>query len=381
MTVKRRYKVLGTIAAVLLVAFLALVLTLGHNSACPSRYTGPVGERQMSAVIYQCYGGPDVLQLQRTAKPTPTEGRVLVSVYAAGVNPLDWHFLRGEPTVMRLSSGIGRPTDERLGVDFAGIVEAVGKDVTQVQVGDRVFGGAGGAFGEFVSAHVTSLARIPGNVSFAQAAAVPVAAVTALQALRDKGELQPGQKVLINGASGGVGTYAVQIAKAMGADVTGVCSTRNVELVRSLGADHVIDYTREDFTKGSQRYDLIIDNVGNHSLLDTRKALVPRGIAVTVGASSDGRLLGPLTKMLAAQILSPFVDQQFRPILADINAADLTTLADLMAAGKLRAVIDRTYELAQTAAAIRYVESGRARGKVVIQLQPSEAALPTAAQP
>ena len=236
------------------------------------------GSTPMKAAVHRCYGPPEVVKIEDVAKPVPGDEEVLVKVHAAGVNPLDWHFMRGVPYIMRLESGFGRPKDQRLGVDFSGTVEAVGKSVTSFKPGDEVFGGRNGAFAEYVVVNAARNIQIkPARITFEQAAGVPIAAVTALQALRDKGELEEGQKVLINGASGGVGTFAVQIAKAFGAEVTGVASTRNVELVRSLGADHVIDYTKQDFTQGDVVYDLVVDNVGNHSFDDIRRVLKPEG--------------------------------------------------------------------------------------------------------
>jgi NADPH:quinone reductase-like Zn-dependent oxidoreductase len=276
--------------------------------------------------------------------------------------------MRGTPYVMRIGAGIGAPENPRLGVDFAGTVEAVGKDVTRFKPGDEVFGGRTGAFAEYLTVREDrSLLPKPANLSFEQAAAVPVAAITALQALRDKGRLQAGQKVLINGASGGVGTFAVQIAKSLGAEVTGVCSTRNVEMVRALGADHVVDYTKEDFTRGAERYDLIVDMVGNRGLFEYKRVLQPKGSFVIVGAQ-DGKWLGPLWAPIKAMVLSPFVSQEMGMMLAEINPADLAVLSELMRSGKVTPVVDRTYPLRETQEAIRYLETGRARGKVVVTM-------------
>ncbi|MFC1720417.1 NAD(P)-dependent alcohol dehydrogenase [Pseudomonadota bacterium] len=322
----------------------------------------------MKAIAYHCYGSPDVLQVEEVAKPVPADNEVLVKVHAASVNPLDWHYLRGEPYLMRLGTGLGKPENTRLGVDFAGTIEAVGKDVTQFKPGDAVFGGKTGAFGGYVTKPEDgSLALIPDNVSFEQAASVPIAALTALQALRDKGQLKAGQKVLINGASGGVGTFAVQIAKSLGAEVTGVCSTRNVEMVHSIGADHVIDYTREDYTKNGQQYDLIIDNVGNHSLLENRDVMTPDGKFVIIGGSK-GKWMGPMIRPILAMLLSPFVDQEFGMMLAHLNAEDLTQVAELMAEGKVTPVIGRHYSLAEVPEAIRHSEEGHARGKIIVEI-------------
>ena len=323
----------------------------------------------MKAIVYRCYGSPDVLEFEDIEKPTPANGEVLVKVVAASVNPLDWHFMRGSPYIMRLGSGLGAPNDASMGVDFAGTVEAVGRNVKRFKRGDEVFGGRSGAFAEYVTVlEDRALALKPANMTFVQSATVPIAGITALQALRDKGKIEPGQKVLINGASGGVGTFAVQIAKSFGAEVTGVCSTRNVAMVRSIGADHVIDYTKEDYTKSGHRYDLIIDNVGNHSLLANRRVLNPDGIFVIVGGPK-GNWLRPLMGPIKALMLSPFVGQEFVMILAKLRAEDLAILGDLMQAGKVTPVIDRRYRLSEVPAAIRYSEEGHARGKIVIDLE------------
>jgi NADPH:quinone reductase-like Zn-dependent oxidoreductase len=329
----------------------------------------------MKAAVYRCYGSPDVVKLEPVPKPTLEDDRMLVKVHAASVNPLDWHYMRGKPYIMRAGAGMGTPGDIWLGVDFAGTVEAVGKSVRQFKPGDAVFGGADGSFAEYVNVRAAgSVAAKPANLTFEQAAALPVAAVTALQALRDVGKLQAGQKVLVNGASGGVGTFAVQIAKALGAEVTAVCSTRNVATARSIGAARVIDYTQEDFTRGPQRYDLIIDNVGSHSLSEYRRVLTPKGILVIVGGPSDDPWLGPLTAAIKAVLVRPFVSQKLSFFMADLNQNDLNTLAQLAAAGKLTPVIDRRYPLDDTAAALQYVEAGHARGKVVITVDSSAAA-------
>ncbi|MEX2285147.1 MAG: NAD(P)-dependent alcohol dehydrogenase [Gemmatimonadota bacterium] len=320
----------------------------------------------MKAVVYCDYGSPDGLEIEAVEKPVPGDSQVLVRVRAAAVNPLDWHYMRGTPMIARLDMGLRRPKNLRLGVDFAGVVESVGKSVTQFKPGDEVFGGRTGALAEYVTVREAGgLVHKPANLTFEQAAAVPVAGITALQGLRDIGGIQPGQKVLINGASGGVGTFAVQIAKSFGANVTGVSSTRNVELVRSIGADHVIDYTREDVTRGAQRYDLILDNVGNHSLSDLRRVLEPAGKYVMVGGPS-GRWLDPLPRVLRMLLLSKFVSQDLRFFISNLDQKDLTILGDLMATGKVTPVIDRQYTLSESREAIRYLETGRARGKVVI---------------
>ena len=314
----------------------------------------------MQAILYQRYGSPDVLQLQEVAKPTPQADEVLIKIQAAAANPLDWHHMRGQPFLVRLTGGMRAPKDPRLGADIAGYVEAVGDAVKTFQPGDQVFGEIGvGGFAEYVCAKETALAPKPANLSFAQAAALPVVAFTALQGLRDHGRLQTGQKVLINGASGGVGTMAVQIAKALGADVTGVCSTRNIDLVRGLGADRVIDYTQSDFTRGEQRYDLVYDAVGNRSVPDYRRALTPQGVCVIAGFST-------LVWMLQIVLRGSWGGQKVSSHLAQPNQSDLLTIKELSESGKVIPVIDRCYPLAETAEAIRYLETARARGKVII---------------
>jgi NADPH:quinone reductase-like Zn-dependent oxidoreductase len=303
-------KVLGIVFLLIALAVVSLAVTLSYNSACGDPPALASGTPQMKAIVYHCYGSPDVLKLEDVAMPVPADNEVLVKVHAASVNPLDWHYMRGSPYIMRMESGIGAPTNPRLGVDYSGTVVAVGKDVTRFQTGDEVYGGRNGAFAEYLTAREDrAIVRKPSNVSFEQAASVPIAALTALQSLRDHGQLKAGQKVLINGASGGVGTFAVQIAKSMGAEVTGVCSTRNVDLVRSLGADHVIDYTQENFTEGAERYDLILDMVGNHSLLALGDVMQPDGKLVIVGGSSEGNFLGAMTRPINAFLLSPFVSR------------------------------------------------------------------------
>jgi NADPH:quinone reductase-like Zn-dependent oxidoreductase len=368
----RRNKVLSVAVIVVAAALSSLALWLSHDSPCPTPPPLPAGTQAMKAVVYRCYGSADVVKLEDIAKPALADDRVLVKVHAASVNPLDWHYMRGNPYIMRASVGIGAPDDIHLGVDFAGTVEAVGKNVTRLKPGDEVFGGRDGAFAEYVSVRDNgAMALKPANLTFEQAAAVPVAAVTALQALRDQGKIQPGQKVLINGASGGVGTFAVQIAKAFGADVTGVTSTRNVDMVRSIGADRVIDYAREDYTKSAPLYDLILDLVGNRPLLANRRVLKPNGVYVGIGGGgpSEGGFIGPLTGPIKESVLSRFVSQKFLFFVADLNKDDLTVLGDLIQSGKVKPIIDRRYKLSQTAEAIRYLEQGHARGKVVITLE------------
>ena len=326
----------------------------------------------MKAVVYTKYGPPDVLQLEEVEKPTPKEDEVLVKVHAASVNPLDWHLMRAEPFLARLEVGLLKPKNKILGADIAGRVESVGSNLKQFQPGDEVFGekfqgGKGlGGFAEYISVPESSLALKPANISFEDAAAVPVAAETALQGLRDKGQIQSGQKVLINGASGGVGTFAVQIAKSFGAEVTGVCSTRNLEMVRSIGADQVIDYTQKDFTRNEQRYDLIFDAVGNRSVSDYKRALSPQGICVIPGFTTLSHLfkvifLGTWVSMTGSKKIGMM--GTVKP-----NRKDLIFIKELLEAGKIVPVIDRSYPLIEVPEAIRYLEEGHAQGKVVIRV-------------
>lgn len=321
----------------------------------------------MKAIVYSKYGSPDVLELKEVEKPVPTNNEVLVKVQAVSVNAADWKLLRGKPFALRLFGyGLRKPKYQILGSDIAGRVEAVGPNVTQFKPGDEVFGelsGCGlGGYAEYVCARETALALKPANVSFEQAAAIPMAALTALQGLRDKGQIRLEQKVLINGASGGVGTFAVQIARSFGTQVTAVCSTKNMEMARSLGADHVIDYTQQNFTQNGQRYDLILAVNGYHPILHYKRALSPNGIYVTIGGSgkqlSQGILLGPLLSMTGSKKMSSLVQKA--------TQKDLFFLKELVETGKLTPVIDRCYPLNQVADAIRYVEEGHARGKVVI---------------
>ena len=362
-------RVLLALGAVLIAGIGVLAVVVSHDSPCPAAPPVPAGSA-MQAVVYRCYGSPQVMNLEQIPKPTPADDRVLVRVHAASVNPLDWHYVEGKPYIMRGMAGFGAPDDIRLGVDFAGTVEAVGRNVTRFKPGDEVYGGADGSFAEYVTPRAAgSMALKPANMSFAQAATVPIAAVTALQALRDQGHLQRGQKVLINGASGGVGTFAVQIAKDMGAEVTGVCSGRNVALVQSLGAAHVIDYTHTDFTTLPVRYDLIIDTVGTHSISDYRRVLTPGGALVIVGGPSDGAWLGPMSGALKAAAIAPFVHEKLVFFMAQLNPADLELLRVMMEAGRLTPVIDRHYPLAQAREALTYLRQGHARGKVVIDVE------------
>jgi len=317
----------------------------------------------MKAIIYTEYGSPDVLQFKDVERPIPKENEVLVKVHAASANPADWHTMRAKPFLARLANGLLKPKNPRLGADLAGRVEAVGKNVTQFQVGDDVFGELPldglGSFAEYVCSTEDALALKPARLTFEQAATVPLAAFTALQGLRDKGKIQAGQKVLINGASGGIGTFAVQIAKSFGTEVTGVCSTRNLDLVRSIGADHVIDYTREDFTQRDQRYDLIFDAVGNRSVSDLKRALSPKGICSVAGFTSLSRLF---QVMLLGDKKVGLMETAYS------NKKDLLFIQDLLEAGKVVPVIDRSYPFSETPEAIRYLEKGHAQGKVVITM-------------
>jgi len=362
-----------TSLAILLLLFVGIILlfiSYWRSTNDCGRTAAP--KNPMKAIVYCDYGLPN-LKLEDVEKPFPNDDQILVKVRAASVNPYDWHFIEGTPKIMRLMGvGLRKPKDTRLGVDFAGTVEAVGKNVTQFKPGDEVFGGRGGAFAEYVCVRGNrAVALKPANLTFEQAASVNIAGITALQAIRDKGKVQPGQKVLINGASGGVGTFAVQIAKSLGADVTGVCSTRNVDLVRSLGADRVIDYTKEDFAKGAERYDVILDNVPNHSLSECRRILNPKGKYVMIGGGgpNDSRWIGPFGRVIKAMVLSPFISQKMGMMMADMSQKDLTILGDLMQSGKVKPVIDRRYKLSEVPAAIAYLEEGHARGKVVITVE------------
>jgi NADPH:quinone reductase-like Zn-dependent oxidoreductase len=319
----------------------------------------------MKAIVYRRYGSPDVLACEEIEKPTPGDDEVLIKVRAASVNPLDRHIMRGRPFLLRIAFGLRKPRI-RPGRDVAGQVEAVGRNVTQFKPDDEVFGACSGALAEYACPREKALVTKPKNVTFEQAASVPVAGLTALQGLRDKGKIRAGQKVLINGAGGGVGTFAVQIAKSFGADVTGVCSTGKVDMVRSIGADRVIDYTQQDFTQGTQRYDLIFDLVATHSLPAYRRVLNPNGICVLAGGPTKVRSI--LILAFDVLVLSRFVSQNFVMFVAKLSKEDLTILRGLMEAGKVTPVIDRRYTLTEVPQAIRYLEKGHARGKVVITL-------------
>jgi len=322
----------------------------------------------MKAAVYTRYGPPDVVQITDVEKPVPQDNEVLIKVHAASVNPVDWHLMRGLPYFVRLAAGLPNPKIARLGADVAGQVEAAGRNVAQFKPGDEVFGCCRGSFAEYACAPESRLALKPESVTFEQAACAGVAALTALQAFRDKGHLQPGERVLINGAAGGVGTFAVQIAKAFGAEVTGVCSSGNVEMVRSLGADRVIDYTQENFTTSGQRYHLILDCIGNHSLSACKRVLTSEGRCIAVGGPGGKWMLGSLASAILSPMLSRLSSRKLIVFLARINQADLTYLGELMASRKVTPVIDRRYPLSELPGAIRYLETGHARGKVVIAL-------------
>jgi NADPH:quinone reductase-like Zn-dependent oxidoreductase len=352
----------GLFPLVLAVVFLVAWFSSDNSCSDPA----PPLQYPMQAVIQCEYGPATALELRRVEKPVPTDSQVLVRVHAASVNALDWHGLRGVPYLARAVMGLRKPGDVRTGVDFAGTVEAVGRAVTRFEPGDSVFGGTHGAFAQYVAiSQSRGIVRKPANLTFAQAAAVPVAAVTALQAVRDEAKVRRGQKVLINGASGGVGTFMVQIARSMGAEVTGVSSTRNLELVQSLGAQHVIDYTKEDFTTRPERYDVVIDNVGNRSLSDFRNVLTPHGKYVLVGGGF-GKWVDPFPRIIGMKLISPLVQQDLRFFIADLNPDDLDVLSKLVQTGKVTPVIDRTYQLRNISEAVDYVDTGHARAKVVI---------------
>jgi NADPH:quinone reductase-like Zn-dependent oxidoreductase len=322
----------------------------------------------MKAFVYRRYGTPEMLQLEDVDVPTVGHDQVLIRVHAASVNPFDWHHLTGKPYLMRLSAGFGKPKEIRIGADYAGRVASVGRDVTLWRPGDEVFGMRSGAFGEYVVTGQDKPARKPSNVTFEQAAAVPMAGLTALQALRDKGGIQAGQHVLVNGASGGVGTVGVQLAKAFGAHVTGVCSTRNVDMVRKLGADRVIDYTEEDFVHSGQKYDLILDVAGNRSISDRRRALTRTGKLVLVGGPKTNAWFGPLGSALTVTLASFLRTQKMMMMLAANRKADLDLLARLLAEGKLIPFLERTHPLHELPRAMAYVGAGHARGKIVITI-------------
>jgi NADPH:quinone reductase-like Zn-dependent oxidoreductase len=363
MTIKRALKWTTLLMLLALAAWLFIAYWTSTNDC--ERYNA-VPTKPIKAIVYCKYGLAN-LKLKDIEKPAPTDNEVLVRIHASSVNPADMICKGGA----RIVTGLRKPTITRLGTDFAGTVEAVGKDVTKFKPGDEVFGGKTGAFAEYVCVREDrGIALKPANITFEQAGSVGIAGITALQGLRDKGKIQSGQKVLVNGASGGVGTFAVQIAKSYGAEVTGVCSTRNLEMVRSIGADHTIDYTKEDFTKTDQRYDVLFDNIQNHSFSERRAILNPDGICIMAGVggsgASGGQILGVLAGELNAYFCSRFTNQKFVAFLAQFSQKDLNVLADLMHSGKVTPVIDRTYKLSDVPDAFRYLEQGHARGKVVI---------------
>ena len=363
--VKRIFKWTGIVMLVVVpLTGLFLFVAYWQSSNDCERNT-PAPTHPMKAMRKCEYGS---LTLRDVEKPTPTDDQILVKVRAASLNAADGHLLRGF-IPMRVLTGLRKPKDSRFGIDCAGTVEAVGKNVTQFKPGDEVFGAANGSIAEYVCASERTLVTKPDNITFEQAGSVAVAGLTALQGLRNQGNIQAGQKVLVNGASGGVGTFAVQIAKAFGAEVTAVCSPRNLETARSIGADHVIDYTKEDFTQDDQRYDVIFDNVGNHSIAERRRVLAPNGICVLAGMGSAGKHEGQWPRLagnLKSFFMSPFISQKFKFFIAKVLKTDLAVLRDLMQEGKLTPVIDRQYRMSETVEALRYLEEGHARGKVVI---------------
>ena len=323
----------------------------------------------MKAIVQDEYGPPAVLRSRDIPRPEVRAGEVLVRIHAAAIHPGDWLLMTGRPYLFRVASGLSKPRKRIPGFDFAGTVEAIGENVAEFAVGDEVFGeAAGGSCAEYASVAEEKMALRPSNLALAQAAVVAVSGVTALRGVRDAGKLQPDQHILINGAAGGIGTFAVQIAKALGGEVTGVCSTKNVEMVRSIGADHVIDYTAEDFTEGGKRFDVILDNVANHALADCRRALKPGGRLLPNNGTSGGPWIGPLGSMAAALALSPFLPKQRPPFVGAVRKQDLTDLKELIEAGKVSPVIGNTFLLSETAAAFEYLGGGHARGKIVITI-------------
>ena len=324
-------------------------------------------KKSMQAIVHERYGRPNLLRLREVEKPVIEDGQVLVRVHASSVNPVEWYGVTG-PYFARFGNGWRTPNDPGVGADLAGRIEAVGRDVTELQPGDDVFGTAGGSWAEYAAARPEKLARKPAGLSFEDAAAAPIAGITALQALRDHGHVQPGQKVLINGASGGVGTYAVQLAKAFGADVTAVCSPRNVEQARALGADRVVDYTQEDFTKLGERHDLMLDIAGSRSFLACRRALTPEATLVMIGGPMKYRGLGPLPHIAGTMLKSRGRSQKVAFFVAKINPEDLAVLGDLLESGKVRSVIDREFPLSEAPEALSYLGEGHARGKIVITI-------------
>ena len=345
-----------------------IAILLSYTKDCEPISAAQINGDSMTAVQAHCYGGPEVLQLLEVEKPTPGDADVLVKIKAASVNPLDWHYMRGSPYFMRFMSGIGKPNDVGSGVDFAGVVEAIGKDVTKFKVGDRVFGGRGSAFAEYlVMPETKAITHIPTGISFEQAAAVPIAGITAIQALKDIGNIKAGDKVLVNGASGGVGTYAVQMAKAYGAEVTGVSSTKNHAMVKALGADHMIDYKTHNYTDDDVQYDMVIDNIGNHSFSANADVLTPTGKLIMIGGAK-GDWIGSMINPIKGMVQAPFLDQEFVMLLAEMNEEGLSLIAEMMEQGKVKSQIDKRYPLAEIKEAIKYSESGRAKGKIIINI-------------
>jgi NADPH:quinone reductase-like Zn-dependent oxidoreductase len=368
MTIKRIFKWSALLVFVGLVAWLFVAYWTSTND-CSRAAVTPTNP--MKAML-SCEYGAENLKLQEIEKPTPADNEVLVRVRAASVNPADGHLIRGA-WLMRPMGGMRKPKNTRFGTDFAGVVEAVGKNVTDFKPGDEVFGAKNGAVAEYICVKAErAIVLKPSNITFEQAGSVGIAGVTALQGLRDKGRIQSGQNILINGASGGVGTFAVQIAKAFGADVTAICSTHNIDLVKSIGADRVIDYTKEDFTKTDQHYDMIYDLVGNHGFSERRKILKPNGICVLAGIGGAGKHPETWSRIggnFWNAFLSNFTNEKFVFYIAKLTKDDLNVLRDLMQAGKVSPVIDRTYKLTQTVDAVRYMEEGHAHGKVVITIE------------
>jgi NADPH:quinone reductase-like Zn-dependent oxidoreductase len=322
----------------------------------------------MKAIVYTKYGSPDILELKEIEKPTPKDDEVLIQISAASVNPLDWHIMRGSPFILRVMTGLFKPRITRLGRDVAGKIESVGRNVTLFKKGDEVFGSCTGAFAEYVCVSELKLVLKPDNITFEQAATLNIAALTALQSLRDKGRIKPGQKVLINGASGGVGTFAVQLAKVFNTEVTGVCSTNNIEMVRSIGADYILDYTKEDVTKTGKHYDIFLDCYANRSLLACKRVLNSGGIYIAVGGPVYS-LISILISSMTAIVLSWFVSQKFVSLLTKINKDDLTFIGELMVSEKVKAVIGRQFKLSEVPEAIRYIEDGHTKGKIVIIIE------------
>ena len=320
----------------------------------------------MKAITYRRYGSPDVLQLEDVAKPVPRADEVLVRVRAVSLNAADWHYVRGDPSFIRIVTGLKKPRDGRLGIDVAGVVEAVGADVKELEPGAAVFGTCRGSVAEYVCVAVGKVARKPENVTFEEASTAGVAAFTALQGLRDKGRVRAGQKVLVNGAAGGVGTYAVQIAKWLGAEVTGVCSTRNVGLVQSIGADRVVDYTRDDFTTGAERYDVILDCAGTRTMRESRRVMKAKAIHVGIGAPRDINMRNVFAGLIASLFVSLFTSHKFVTMVAKSKKDDLATIRDLLASGAVKPVIEKVYPFAEAADAMRHLETGHVQGKIVV---------------